>query len=151
MTFQDQLQKHIQEAMRSKNVLRLSTLRMMKAAIKNKEIEKIKALEEAECFQVLQTLIKQRQDSIEQFTRGGRRELAEKEAAEIKIIEEYLPAGASKEDIEKAVLEALAETGATSMKDLGAVMKAVMARFAGQRVDGKAVNELVRSKLSNPS
>ncbi len=147
MTFQERIQKDLQDAMRTKEGLRLETLRMMKAAIKNQEIEKIKALDEAECFQVLATMIKQRRDSIEQFTKGGRLDLAEKEAAEINIIEAYLPAAVGREEIEKAVQEAIAETGAATAKEMGKVMKAAMAKLAGKRFDGKTVNELVRAKL----
>lgn len=133
--------------MRSQEALRLSTLRMMKAAIKNKEIEKIKSLDENECVQVLSTMIKQRQESIEQFTKGGRPELAAKEAGEIQIIESYLPAAVSADEIDRVVTEAITETGASAAKDMGVVMKAAMAKFAGKRVDGKAVSAAVRSKL----
>ncbi len=147
MTLQERIQKDLQEAMRIKDALRLSTLRMMKSAIKNKEVEKIKPLDEAECLQVLGTLIKQRQDSIEQFTKGGRSDLAAKEASEIKIIEAYLPAAVTADEITRVIAQVIAETGATSLKDMGTVMKAAMARFAGKRVDGKAVSELVRAKL----
>jgi uncharacterized protein YqeY len=149
MTFQERIQRDLQDAMRAKDSLRLDTLRMMKAAIKNKEIEKIKPLDESECFQVLGTLINQRNDSIEQFTKGGRLELAAKEAAEIKIIEGYLPALATVEEIEKAVAETIAETGAASMKDMGAVMKALKTKFEGKRADGKALSDVVRAKLSS--
>jgi hypothetical protein len=147
MTFQERIQQDIQDAMRAKDGLRRDTLRMMKSAIKNKEIEKIKALTEEECFQVLGTLIKQRKDSIDQFTKGNRLELAAKEAAEIKIIETYLPAAASLEDLENAVSQVIADTGALSPKNMGTVMKAVMAKLSGQRVDGKVVSEMVRKKL----
>jgi uncharacterized protein len=149
MTLQERIQKDIQDAMRAKDSRRLDPLRMMKSAIKNKEVEKIRALDETECLQVLATLIKQRRDSIEQFTKGGRPELAAKEAAEIEIIETYMPAAASAEDVEKAVTDAIAETGASSLKDMGVVMKAAMAKFAGKPVDGKSVNELVRRKLGS--
>lgn len=148
MTLQEKIQRDLQDAMRAKNALRLDTLRMMKAAIKNKEIERIRALDENECLQVLATLINQRNDSIEQFTKGGRLELAAKEAAEIKIIEMYMPAGATDEEIEKVVVEAIAETGARSMKEMGAVMKAAMTKFAGKRADGKKVSDTVRARLS---
>jgi uncharacterized protein len=147
MTFQERIQQDIQDAMRAKDGLRRDTLRMMKSAIKNKEIEKIKPLTEEECFQVLGTLIKQRKDSIDQFTNGNRLELAAKEAAEIKIIETYLPAAASLEDLENAVSQVIADTGALSPKNMGTVMKAVMAKLSGQRVDGKVVSEMVRKKL----
>jgi len=149
MTLQERIQKDIQDAMRAKDSLRLDALRMMKSAVKNKEVEKIKPLDENECHQVFATLIKQRKDSIEQFTRGGRPELAAKEAAEIKIIEGYMPAAATAEELEKAVAEAISETGASSLKEMGVVMKAAMAKFAGKPVDGKAVSELVRRKLTS--
>ena len=132
MTLQEKIQSHLTDAMRSKDQLRLSVLRMMKSAVKNKEIEKMKALEESELLAVLITLVKQRKDSVEQFRRGGRQELADKEEAEIKIIEEYLPAAASEEDIRRAVDEAVQETGAGSIKDMGKVMKATLARLAGK-------------------
>ena len=134
--------------MRSKDRLRLSVLRMMKSAAKNKEIEKMKALEESELLAVLITLVKQRKDSVEQFRRGGRQELADKEEAEIKIIEEYLPAAASEEDIRRAVDEAVQETGAGSIKDMGKVMKATLARLAGKSADGARVSQFVKEKLS---
>ena len=136
------------DAMRSKDQLRLSVLRMMKTAVKNKEIEKMKPLDENEVVAVLNTLVKQRKDSVEQFRNGGREEMAQKEEAEIKIIEEYLPAAASEEDIGRAVEEAIQETGAASMKDMGKVMKATLARLAGKSADGSRVSQLVKEKLS---
>src|SRR5262245_23513553 len=139
MTLQEKIQSQIAESMRGKDQLRLSVLRMMKSAVKNKEIEKMKPLEEAEVVTVLNTLVKQRKDSIEQFRKGGREELAQKEEAEIKIIEEYLPAAASDDDIRRAVTEAIQETGAASMKDMGKVMKAALARLAGKTADGSRV------------
>jgi len=123
-------------------------LRMMKTAVKNKEIEKMKPLDEGEAMAVLNTLVKQRKDSAEQFRTGGREEMATKEEAEIKIIEEYLPAAASEDDIRNAIGEALQETGASSMKDMGKVMKATMARLAGKTADGSRVSQLVKEKLS---
>jgi uncharacterized protein len=123
-------------------------LRMMKSAVKNKEIEKMKPLEEGEVLAVLNTLVKQRKDSVEQFRKGGREELAQKEEAEIKIIEQYLPASASDEDITRAIAEAIQETGASSMKDMGKVMQAVKVRLAGKTVDGGRVSQLVKEKLS---
>jgi uncharacterized protein YqeY len=147
MTFQERLQNDMQQAMRDRDELRLSTLRMMKAAIKNKEIDAMKALDEAGCFQVLGTLIKQRQDSIEQFRKGNRPELAEKEEQEIKVIEGYMPAAPGEEEIDRAIAEALAETGITSVKQMGVIMKATQAKLAGKRVDGKALSERVRGKL----
>ena len=134
------------EAMRNKDQLRLSVLRMMKSAVKNKEIEKMKPLEEGEVFSVLNTLVKQRKDSVDQFRKGGREELAQKEEAEIKIIEEYLPAAASEEDIRKAIEEAIQETGAASMKDMGKVMKAALARLAGKTADGSRVSQIGKGK-----
>lgn len=134
--------------MRSKDSLRLSVLRMMKSAVKNKEVDKMKALDESEVIAVLNTLVKQRKDSAEQFRNGGRIELAEKEEAEIKIIEEYLPAAASEDDIRRAIEEAVQETGAASMKDMGKVMKATMARLSGKTSDGSKVSQLVKEKLS---
>lgn len=134
--------------MRSKDSLRLSVLRMMKAAVKNKEIDKMKTLDEGEVLAVLNTLVKQRKDSVEQFRKGGREELAQKEEAEIKIIEEYLPAAASEEDIRRAIEEAVQETGAASIKDMGKVMKAARERLAGKSVDGGRVSQLVKEKLS---
>ncbi len=133
--------------MKARDSLRLSVLRMMKSAIKNKEIELRAELEDNQAIQVLSTLIKQRKDSIEQFTGGGRLDLAQKEAAEIKIIEEYLPSAASDEEIEKVVDDVLRETGASSPKDVGLVMKTCMARFSGKLVDGKLVNAAVRRRL----
>jgi len=150
MTLQERIQKDIQDAMRAKDPLRLDALRMMKSAIKNKEVEKIKVLDENECLQILATLIKQRQESIEQFTKGGRMDLATKEAAEIKIIETYMPAAATGEEVEKIVTDTIAETGASSPKDIGVVMRTVMNKLAGKRADGKMINELVRQKLAAP-
>ena len=148
MTLQEKIQSHIADAMRSKDNLRLSTLRMMKTAVKNKEIEKMKALDEPEVIAVLNSLVKQRRDSIEQFRNGGREEMAQKEEAEIKVIEQYLPAAASDHDIQQAIAEAIAETGASSIKDMGKVMKATMPRLTGKTVDGARVSQLVKEKLS---
>ena len=136
-------------AMKSKEAARLSTLRMVKAAVQNREIEKGGPLTDEETVKLLQSLVKQRRDSVEQYEKAGRAELAEKERAEIAVIEEYLPRAATREEIERAVSEAVAETGATSMKEMGAVMKAAMARLAGRNADGRTVNEVVRSKLQN--
>jgi uncharacterized protein YqeY len=149
MSIQDKIQGQIANAMRSKDQLRLDVLRMMKSAVKLKEVEKMKALEENEVIAVLNTLVKQRKDSIEQFRKGGREELAQKEEAEIKIIEEYLPAAASEEDIRRAVAEAVQETGAASMKDMGKVMKAALGRLAGKSADGAHISQLVKEKLSS--
>ena len=139
---------HLAEAMKNKDPLRLSVLRMMKTAVKNKEVEKMKALDEGEAIAVLNSLVKQRKDSAEQFRAGGRNEMADKEEAEIKIIEEYLPASASEEEIRAAVDEAIKETGAGSMKDMGKVMKATKARLEGKTADGARVSQLVKEKLS---
>jgi uncharacterized protein len=138
----------IADAMRKKEVVRLGALRMLKAALTNREVERGRALDDAESRQVVSALVKQRKDSIEQFINGGRQDLADKEAAEILVLEAYLPPSADEGAIERAVVEAIAETGATSAKDMGRVMKAAMARLAGQTVDGKTVNELVRQKLA---
>src|SRR2546423_8664586 len=147
MNLQETNQAHLADAMRSKDQLRLSVLRMMKTAVKNKEVDKMKALEQAEVIAVLNTLVKQRKDSVEQFRKGGREELAQKEEAEIKIIEEYLPAAASEDDIRRAVEEAIQETGATSIKDMGKVMKTTMLRLAGKTADGSRVSQLVKERL----
>lgn len=147
MAFQDQLQKDIQQAMRDKNEARLSVLRMMKAAIKNKEVEAMKPLDEAGCFQVLATLIKQRRDSAEQFRKGNRAELAEKEEKEILVIESYMPAAPTEAEMDEAIAAAMAETGVTALKQMGVVMKAAQAKLAGKRVDGKALSERVRARL----
>ena len=148
MSLQDTIQSHIADAMRSKDTLRLGVLRMMKAAVKNKEIEKMKVLEEGEVLAVFNGLVKQRKDSVEQFRMGGREELAQKEEAEIKVIEGYLPAAASEDDIRRAIEEAIQETGATSMKDMGKVMKATQARLAGKTADGGRVSQMVKEKLA---
>jgi len=134
--------------MRKHDPARLSALRMLKAALMNREVERGRALDDAESLQVVASLVKQRRDSIEQFTKAGRQDLADKEAAEIVVLEAYLPAAADPAAIERAVSEAVQETGAASIKDMGRVMKAAMAKLAGQTVDGRAVNELVRAKLS---
>jgi uncharacterized protein YqeY len=146
----DQIQKDIVAAMKAREEQRLSALRMVKTALKNKEIDKMAPLDDKESQQVLSTLIKQRKDSVEQFTKGGRQEMADKEAAEIKLIETYLPKAAGEEEIVAGVRAAIAEmTPAPAMKDMGTVMKAAMARFAaaGMRVDGKVVSEAVKKEL----
>ena len=134
-------------AMKGREELRLSVLRMMKSALKLKQVELTRPLEDPEALAVLRTLVKQRHESAEQFRTGGREELASKEEAEIKIVEEYLPAAASDEEIEAAVMAAIADTGASTAKDLGKVMKAAMAKLAGKNVEGKRVNEKARAKL----
>lgn len=146
----DQIQQDITAAMKARDEQRLSTLRMVKTALKNREIEKMAPLDDKESQQVLSSLIKQRKDSIEQFTKGGRHEMAEKEAAEIKLIETYLPKAAGEAEIVAGVKAVIAEMGAPSMKDMGAVMKNSMARFqaAGMRVDGKQVSDIAKRELS---
>ena len=154
MGISDQIQKDMVDSMRNREELRLSTLRMVKSALKNKEVDKRPAaLDEKEAQQVLATLIKQRRDSIEQFEKGGRPELAEKEAAEIKIIEAYLPKAMGDEEISAAVKATIAEMGSPTMKDMGTVMKAAMAKLqaTGARVEGKTVSEIVKRLLSPPT
>ena len=135
--------------MRKHDPIRLSTLRMLKAALMNREIERGHVLDAAESLQVVASLVKQRKDSIEQFIKGGRQELADKEQSEIVILETYLPPAADPAAVEQAVVEAMKETGATSAQDTGRVMKAVMGRLAGQTVDGKTISDLVRQKLTS--
>jgi uncharacterized protein YqeY len=147
MPLVDEVGTAITEAMRKHDALRLSALRMLKAAFMNKSVEKKRDLDDAEAQQVVTALVKQRRDSIEQFTKGGRQDLADKEAAEIAVLEAYLPAAADPAAVDAAVTAAIAETGASSPKDMGRVMKAVMAKLAGAQVDGKAVSDLVRRKL----
>ena len=147
MRLRDKINADLTAAMKAQNAERLSVLRMMKTAVKNREIEERAELDDPKAIQVLSTLIKQRKDSIEQFTRGGRQDLADKESREILIVEEYLPAAASDAEIEAVVDEVVRATGASSLKDLGAVMKQCMARFAGKPVDGKKVNALVKQRL----
>jgi len=148
MSLSEQVQKDMVDAMRNKQELRLSTLRMMKTALKNKEIEKRSPLDEKEELQVFSTLIKQRKDSIEAFEKGNRPELAKKEAEEIAIIEAYMPKAISEGDVISAVKATIGEMGSPTMKDMGTVMKNVMAKFAGARVDGKLVSESVKKELA---
>ena len=150
MSMIEQIQKDITAAMKAREEQRLSTLRMVKTALKHREIEKMAPLDDKESQQVLSTLIKQRKESIEQFLRGGRKEMADKEAAEIVLIEAYLPKAASEEQIIAGVKAVIAEMGSPSMKDMGTVMKNVMVRFAGAgiRVDGKQVSEAVKRELA---
>ena len=143
----DQVNGDIASAMKAKDAPRLSALRMLKAAIMNKGVEKGHDLDDAEVLQVVSTLVRQRRDSIEQFSNAGRVDLVDKETAEITVLEHYLPPAASAEEIDAAVAEAIAETGASSPKDIGKVMKAVMPRLAGKNADGRAVSEAVRRKL----
>ena len=150
MSLLEQIQKDLTDAMKARDEQRLSTLRMVKTALKNREIEKMAALDDKEAQQVLSTLIKQRKESVEQFTKGGRQEMADKEAAEITLIEAYLPKAAGQEEIETGVKAVIAEMGSPTMKDMGTVMKNAMAKFAtsGLRVDGKQVSETVKRELS---
>ena len=147
MTIMKRIGDDMTAAMRARDQLRLAALRMAKAAMMNREIEKGAALDDAEEQHVIVSLIKQRRDSIEQFRKGGRNDLADKEAAEIVTLEAYLPPALDAAAIARTVDEAIAETGARTSKDLGRVMKAVMSRLAGQAVDGKQINELVRTRL----
>jgi len=143
----DEISAAITAAMKAKDPARLAPLRMAKAALMNREVEKGRALDETEAQQVMASLIKQRRDSIEQFLKGGREELAARETAEIAVLEAYLPPPVDPAEIERAVDESIRETGATSAKDLGRVMKAVMGRLAGRGADGRTINEIVRRKL----
>jgi uncharacterized protein YqeY len=147
MTIVEQVEKDLPAALKAQEALKLSVLRMMKAALKNKQVELGKPPDDTQAVAVLRTLVKQRHESVEQFRLGRRNDLADKEAAEIKIIEGYLPAAATEEELDMAVAAAIAETSAAGPKDLGKVMKAAMAKLAGKNVDGKRVNEKVRAKL----
>ena len=147
MPLRDQVNADLTAAMKAKDAGRLSALRMLKAAIMNKDVEKGRDLEDAEVLQVVASLVKQRRDSIEQFSKAGRTDLVEKETGEIAVLETYLPPAATEAEIDAAVAAAIAKTGASSVKDMGKVMKAVMPMLAGKNADGKAVNEAVRRKL----
>jgi uncharacterized protein YqeY len=151
MSLAEKIQTDIVTAMKARDDFRLSVLRMVKAAIQLKEVEKIRKLDDNESIQLLQTLLKQRKESIDQFTKGGRPELAAKEQKEAAIIESYLPAGASAEEMDAAIAKAIAESGATSIKQMGAVVKAAKAQLEGKTVDGKALSDLVRERLSKLS
>src|ERR1700690_3080998 len=150
MSLIEQIQKDITTAMKAREEQRLSTLRMVKTALKNREIDKMAPLDDKEAQQVLSTLIKQRKESVEQFTKGGRQEMAGKEAAEIKLIEAYMPKAAGEDEVVAGVKAVIAEMGSPTMKDMGTVMKNVMARFVGTgvRVDGKQVSEAVKRELT---
>jgi uncharacterized protein YqeY len=148
MTVQERMQKELVEAMRSHSELRLSVLRMMKTAVKLKETEKRAALDDSECIAVFTSLIKQRKDSADQFRKGGREDLASKEDQEIAVLDEYMPQSVGTEEMDAAILAAIAETGANSAKQMGVVMKAAQAQLAGKRVDGKALSEKVKAKLA---
>jgi uncharacterized protein len=147
MNLNEQIGADIIAAMKSKDATRLSALRMLKAALMNKGVEKGRDLEDAEVLQVVASLVKQRRDSIEQFTTAGRTDLVAKETGDLTVLERYLPPAATAAEIEAAVAAAIAESGATSVKDMGKVMKAVMPKLAGKNADGKAVNEAVRRTL----
>jgi uncharacterized protein YqeY len=148
MSLKDQIIADMTAAMKAKDVARTSTLRMLKAAMVNREIEKGGELDDEELSKLLRSQLKQRRDSVDQYQKGGRQDLAEKETAEIAVIEGYLPQAAAAEEIEQAVAAAIAETGATSMKEMGAVMKAAMVLLAGKNPDGRTVSETVKKKLA---
>jgi len=147
MSLHDRLTEDLKLAMKARDQLRMDVIRMIKAAVLNKEVEMKKDLDDAEMSRIMTTMIKQRKESVEQYEKGQRAELAAKERQEISIIEAYLPKALSPEELDRTVDAVIRESGATSAKDMGAVMKGVMARLAGQPVDGKQVSDLVRSKL----
>jgi uncharacterized protein YqeY len=147
MALTDTINDHITAAMKAKEALRLTPLRMLKAALMNKGVELGRDLEDSEVMQVVSSLVKQRRDSVEQFSKAGRTDLAEKETAEIAVLEAYLPPAATAAEIEAAVAAAIADTGATSAKDMGKVMKAVMPKLAGKNADGRTISESVRRTL----
>ena len=147
MPLLDRIQKDMVEAMKAKDEARLGTVRMIKAALKKHEIDSMKPLDESTELQILNTLIKQRKESADLFRKGGREELAAKEEQELKVIEGYMPAAPSDEEVEAAIAGAIAETGGTSLKQMGAVMKAAQAKLAGKRIDGKALSDKVRARL----
>ncbi len=148
MALLDQIQTDMVAAMRAKEEMKLNAIRMIKAALKKHEVDSMKPLDEATELQILGTLIKQRREAAEMFRKGDRPELADKEEAELKLIESYMPAAPSDREIEEAIAQALAETGATTQKRMGLVMKAAQAKLAGKRVDGRALSEKVRARLS---
>jgi uncharacterized protein YqeY len=148
MTLAEKIQKDLTDAMRAKDELRLSVLRGVKSAIKYKETEKIRTLDEAETIQILQTLVKQRKESIDQFGKGHRQDLVDKETKELAILESYLPASASDAEMDAAIAKAMTETGANSMKQMGAVVKSAKAHLEGKVVDGKTLSDRVRARLS---
>lgn len=148
MALMEQIQKDLTAAMMSKDELRTSVLRMVKSALKYKEVEKVRPLEDAETIQVLQTLLKQRRESVEQFAKGGRQDLVDKETKEIAILETYLPAGATDADMSAAIEAAIKETGGNSPKAMGTVIKAAKARLEGKTVDGKTLSDRVKERLS---
>ena len=148
MSLSKQIVSDLTAAMKAQDAARTSTLRMVKAAMMNRQIEKGAELDDEDMQKLLRSLVKQRRDSIEQYEKAGRQELVDKESAEIAVIETYLPAAASREEIEQAVTAAIAETGASSMKDMGGVMKAVQSALAGKNADGRLVSEVVKAKLN---
>ena len=148
MSLREQILADVTVAMKAKDAARTSTLRLLKAAIVNRQIEKGGELDDEELMKLLRSQLKQRRDSVEQYEKGGRQDLVDKERAEIAVIEGYLPRAASQDEIDKAVAAAIAETGAASIKEMGAVMKAVMPRLAGKNADGRAVSETVKKKLT---
>ena len=149
MSLKQQIVSDLTASMKAQDAQRTSTLRMVKAAFMNREIEKGGELDDEEMSKLLRTLVKQRRDSVEQYEKGGRPELAAKEKSEIEVIETYLPQAASREEIEAAVTAAIAETGATSMKDMGKVMKSVQAALSGKNADGRTVSEIVKARLGS--
>ena len=149
MSLKDKIINDLTGAMKAKDANRLSVLRMVKANIMNRQIEKGADLTDEEITKALQSLVKQRKDSIDQYEKAGRAELAKKEQTELVVLEEYLPQAASKEEIEQAIAEAISETGASSIKEMGAVMKAAQAKLAGKSADGRLVSETVKAKLQN--
>jgi uncharacterized protein YqeY len=148
MSLSETIQKDIVTAMKAKDEMKLSVLRMVKAAFQLKEVDKMRKLDEQESIQLLQTLVKQRKESIDQFGKGGRQDLVDKEQKELTLLEAYLPAGASQAEMDGAVTKAIAETGANSIKQMGAVVKAAKTALEGKTVDGKALSDLVRERLS---
>ncbi len=151
MTLSEQVQKDIVTAMKAKEEMRLSVLRMVKSALQLKEVEKMRPLDAVESVQLLQTLAKQRKESIDQFAKGGRQDLVDKETSELKILESYLPAGASDAEMDAAINKAIAELGANSIKQMGAVVKAAKETLTGKAVDGKTLSDRVRERLSKLS
>ena len=149
MSLKDRVISDLTAAMKAREAAQTATLRMVKAALVNREIEKGGELDDGEMVKLLRSLVKQRRDAIEQFEKGGRQDLVDKERAEIEVIERYLPQAASRQEIEQAVSAAIVETGASSMREMGAVMKAAMTRLAGKNADGRAVSDTVKAKLSN--
>jgi uncharacterized protein YqeY len=148
MSLSETIQKDIVTAMKAKDEMKLSVLRMVKAAFQLREVDKMRKLDEQESIQLLQTLVKQRKESIDQFGKGGRQDLVDKEQKELTILEEYLPAGASQAEMDAAVTKAIGETSATSIKQMGAVVKAAKTALEGKTVDGKALSDMVRERLS---